>query len=223
MSRIALATSSLLAALLFVVGCASTPSGTSVNFYRGANSHDEPKRLLVLPFLETASLGDIDAIQRVFGSELMKIGLYDIVTVPPNELTRLEGRHVRLRGTYGLDDLVELSEQYGADAVLIGTVTDHRPYPPLRLGLKLEMISTQTGMVLWSADGLFDTNDRSTRSSLIQYHRNEVATSDSLMNWEVLLVSMDRFTRFVCNRIVDTIRPLEGMARGHQQLQLGHK
>ena len=200
---------SLLALLIFLTGCASTAVPTRVNYYRGDNLLDQPKRLLVLPFLDVGGPGDAPAVQQVFGSELMKIGLYDLISIPEDELTRLEGRDVRIRGTFALEDLVELSEQYGADAVLIGTVTDHRPYPPLRLGLRAEMISTRTGMVLWSADALFDTNDRGTRHSLESYHGAKIAATDSLLDWEVLLVSMDRVTRFVCNRVVDTIHPVD--------------
>lgn len=192
-------------ALLSLVSCASTSLPRPVHFYRGpALDEDGPRRVVLLPLGSEAAAG-ADAVTGVFATELSKLGLFDVVPVPESALPEIEGRRVRLYGVYRLEDLIEIGRRHLADGVLVGSVTDYRPYPPLRLGMRLELLSTRTGRVLWSADASFDAHDRGTRSLIRRYHRKRAGASDSLMEGEVYLVSIDRFTRFACHQVVRTL------------------
>ncbi len=200
----------LAAALLGLLSaCASAPAPQLVNYYRSHDTVERPRRILVLPLRPDGQTtpAAVDEIQTTMLSELTKLGLYDLVTIPPSEVPPIESEAIRRRGTFALEELVALTRRYRADGVLVGSVTDYRPYPPLRLGVRAELISTTTGVVRWSADALFDANDRDTRRSLEAYHQRNVASTDSLLAWEVLLVSMDRFTRFACHEVVATLLP----------------
>jgi len=210
--RLTAATMALLAGL--AAGCASVPEAATVSFYRAGDDAEAPRRLLILPFLdESGPNPGTDSVEKVFTSELMKRGRFDVVTAPPNEAEAVASREVRLRGTYPLPALTDLADRYRADAILLGSVTDHRPYPPLRLGLRVEMISTRTGRVLWSADALFDAADRTTRRAITAYHDRVIASTGSLMAADVLLVSMDKFTRFACHEVARTIDRKDGARR----------
>lgn len=195
--------------LVTLVACGSTPPQRLVNYYRSGETIERARRILVLPLRPDGQTPPVavDDIQATMLSELTKLGLYDLVTIPPSEVPPIEGEAIRQRGTFAVDELIELTKRYRADGVLLASVTDYRPYPPLRLGVRAELISTKTGMVRWSADALFDANDRATRRSLTAYHDRNVASTDSLLAWEVLLVSMDRFTRFACHEVVSTLLP----------------
>ena len=199
------------ASLFLATGCASVPEAATVSFYRATASPEFPRRVLILPFLdESGPTAGAETIEAVFTSELNKLARFDLVKAPAHEARAVASREVRLRGTYPLPALTGLAKSYRADAILLGSVTDHRPYPPLRLGLRIEMISTRTGQVLWSADALFDAEDRTTRRAISNYFDREIASSGSLLASDVLLVSMDKFTRFTCHEVVRTVDGTDG-------------
>ncbi len=203
LARIALASIAIAA---ITTGCHTAPTRPTVNFFLAAGE-EAPRRVLVLPFEQYGGLTTgSPEVRDVFLSELMKGGYFDVVKPPPSsELTTLQGQRIRIQGTFDTDELLALAERFHADAVLIATITDYRPYPPLRLGLRSELISTRSGAVLWSADATFDAHDQATRRRLVEYHDETVASTGSLLDWEVLLVSMERFTRFGCHSVVQTL------------------
>jgi hypothetical protein len=131
-------------------------------------------------------------------------------------------------------------EMLGADAILVGTVTGYDPYPPLALGMALELYSrepsgggpeidpatfarTTRGDVapgtvsdvsaVARAAGTFSGRDHQTLIWLHEYAQSR-HEPDSAYGGGIYLVSMDLFTQFVGHVLVRDLL-------GSEQVRLG--
>ena len=82
------------------------------------------------------------------------------------------------------------------DAILFGTVTQSRFYPPQILSLQIDLVAAETGVVIWSSAVHLDANDKRVLEGLEIYYGRKTAGDESAPSWEVSLLSPERFARF---------------------------
>ncbi len=135
-------------------GCASGGGAT-----RTANVYVAPdaravRRVAVLPFRAPTELIGA-SVSDLFVTELMKTGRYELIE--RGQLSNVLGEtDVQLSGlTAG--QAVQVGRMAGADAVVIGTVSEYenvaqggRTLPAV--GISVRLIDATTGKVLWSVD-----------------------------------------------------------------------
>ena len=194
---------------LFLVGCLNTPQKRSTSL--SYNTADEFKnmrirRVLLLPFeYDIDREAVIDEVTEAFAVELRKIGHFEVV-VPAGGKASLSPEHeIWSKGSVNLNNLLYLRKKYDADAIAFGNITHYRPYEPMLLGVKVGIISTNTGDVVWSADGVFDSNENEVAELVKQYFENTHQKS-ALYGWKLILLSMRRYSQFVANQITETLR-----------------
>lgn len=195
---------------LFVVGgCSSAPKyhSSCLNY----NKTDEYKkipirRVLLLPFEYNVDReAIIDEVTEAFAVELRKIGSFEVI-VPPENTTALIAEHgIWDKGSIHLSTLLTLRKNYDADAIVFGNITHYRPYEPMLLGVKVGMISTDTGDVVWSADGVFDSNENEV-AELVKHYFESTHQKNALYGWKLILLSMRRYSQFVANQITETLQ-----------------
>ena len=172
------------------------------------------RRVLVLPFdIEGGGDADPDVVWRIFCMELQKTGRFEVLALPEDDRRKWLDNLPRLKGVFPLADLLDFCDRYGADGVLYGTVTRFRAYKPPCLGLRLGMVSAQTGQVVWETDVLYDMADRESMEDLRNYVATVSSPDDSLHKWEMALLSPRRFTAYVCHRVVDRWRVVDAAYR----------
>jgi len=198
----------LAGALLALGGCASAPpvSAPPITSYRGVEvERGDLRRVAVLPFQnETAFPEEADAVAEALLDEVRKRGRFEAF---PLRLREEEdpGEVARRRGEFRKELLMELRRSHGADAALFGVITAYSPYLPPRLGVKLELVSTLTGEVAWSAEGLLDAAEARTTEDMKRYYRESAPPGGSLYDWQLLLYSPQRFLRYACQRLAATL------------------
>lgn len=169
-----------------------------------ADGH-QMRRVVVLPFVDAIRAPDqIQMIEDAFVASLRKHQYFEVVTVHESPLLSEAEQDVFRSGVFQKKTLLAMAERYRADGVLFGIVTHFRPYEPPCLGLKVELVSVGAGDVVWSAKGLFDAGDERTAMDVHNYHDVRLASSSSLEGWRRMLTSPRRYTRYVCDRMVDT-------------------
>lgn len=195
--------------LLAVMGCSGTPPhhSSSLNY----NKSDEYKkicirRVLLLPFEYNVDReAIIDEVTEAFAVELRKIGSFEVV-VPSGNKTKLAPEHeIWDKGSINLSTLLALRKKYDVDAIVFGNITHYRPYEPMLLGVKAGMISTDTGTVVWSADGVFDSNENEV-AELVKHYFESTHQKNALYGWKLILLSMRRYSQFVANQITETLQ-----------------
>lgn len=131
-------------------------------------------------------------LQRALHAELSQSTPFELVLLDPGDLAELESSDPYHRGWYSPRTIIGLSQRYNLDAVLFGTVSQERFFPPQLLSMQVDMVSAETGLVIWSAAVHLDASDQRVIEGLQVYYANELETED----WRVALLSPERFARF---------------------------
>ena len=87
--------------------------------------------------------------------------------------------------------------QYAVLSILFGTVTQERFYPPQILALQVDLVSAETGLVIWSAAVHIDANDPRVLDGLQLYYGAEEGEDA----WRLSLLSPERLGRFAAFQV----------------------
>ncbi len=160
------------------------------------------ERVGLLPF-EGAELNHehAETLQRAFLLELGQSAPFEIVRLSPSDLAEIQDSEPYRRGVYQPRTLLELAERFRLDAVLIGTATQVNVYPPQVLGLDLELVSCETGMVLWNTSLHMDASDTNVRRHLENFQRSQATNETREGGMQLTLISPSRFARFAAHEV----------------------
>jgi len=198
----------LLAATVLACGCVPTcivPEPPRVNAFR---SHVLARmvrpRVLVLPF-RYLDQEAAQAITEAFILELEKTQAVEVVSPYTEAGKALEGIQVWDNGGLDVRALTTLRRSHRVDALAIGQVTQYRPFDPPVLGLRVQVVATRTGAVLWGAEGCFDARESGVRALMQRFHDCRLETGERSFGWEVLLSSPRHYAQFVAHQLVATL------------------
>lgn len=207
----------LAAPLVLVIGCGRIPRGEpprpvvlpEVRAYH-ADSLDRAGRLraLVLPFRH-ADRAASESVTQAFALELAKA---QHVEVLPDDGPAAElGQQLGVWDGQCLDihALTVLRRRLRVDAVVCGSILRYRPYSPPILGLRVQLVSTRTGGVLWGAEGTFDASNAGTQYLMEKFYELWMEDTPRSLGWRVLLHSPRQFNQFVVHQLVESIEPTE--------------
>ena len=136
-------------------------------------------------------------LQAAFHSELSQSTPFEVVMLGGADLEALEESEPYRRGWYRPKTIIGLSKRYSLDAILFGTVTQERFYPPQILALQVDLVSAETGLVIWSAAVHIDANDPRVLDGLQLYYGAEEGEDA----WRLSLLSPERLGRFAAFQV----------------------
>lgn len=154
------------------------------------------QRVGLLPFHGAALDREYaEVLQQAFHAELVNATPYELVRLEASDLEEVPESQPHRRGGYDPRTILDVSQRYRLDGVLVGTVTDFQYFPPLRLGVQLELVSSETGATLWTSAVHLDASDAAVRRGLEDFHRSR---NDSLGDerWQLTLLAPRRMARF---------------------------
>jgi hypothetical protein len=156
------------------------------------------RRIGLLPFtgrgIEPAQGADL---QRALHSELSQSTPFELVLLDASDMAELESSDPYRRGWYEPRTIIGLSSRYSLDGILFGTVTQERFFPPQLLALQVDLVSAETGLVVWSGSVDLDAADRRVLTGLKLFYGDE----QDDQSWRVALLSPERFARFAAFQI----------------------
>jgi hypothetical protein len=163
-------------------------------------------RVGLLPF-EGDELGQGHAatLQRAFLLELGQLADFEVVRLDPSDIAEVQASEPYRRGLYQPRMLLDLAERFRLDAILIGSVIQVSVYPPQILGLELDLVSCETGMVLWTASLHVDASDSTLRRHLDDFQRSQETTEDWEGGVQLTLISPSRFARFAAHAVAQEL------------------
>ena len=71
--------------------------------------------------------------------------------------------------TYSLEQMAAIRQTLKCDGVLIGTITDYKPYPHTTIGLRLKLIDLTEGELLWALEQVWSSSDKITEKKIRKY------------------------------------------------------
>ncbi len=160
------------------------------------------RRVGLVPF-RGAQMGTVlgGALTDSFLSEVTRSTPYEIVRLDPDALREVARSDAYLRGHYEPETIIEVARRYRLDAVLFGTVVQHRFYPPQQLGLQVDLVAAETGLAIWSGTCHLDATDRRVRDGLRTFFERGEEAGANADNWEIALLSPAHIARFAAYQI----------------------
>ena len=158
------------------------------------------ERVGLLPVM---GLGDdprlAESFRLALQAELSRSAPYELVVLGEAELEAVEGSRPYLRGTYDPATILALSQRFQLQGFLFPTVTQHRNYPPQELGVVVELVASETGLSVWTGRLYLDANDPAVVTGLKVYYG--IGDEDAPHEWDLALLSPERFTRFAAYQL----------------------
>lgn len=164
------------------------------------------QRVLLLPFtIESERDKVTDEVTAAFSIELQKSAKFDIVEAQGFQDILSQQKDIWTRGLIRAETIVEAKKRYKVDAIIFGKITQYQPYEPPILGIKIGMFSAKSGNIMWSADAIFDSSQASVIKLLKSYHKKQYQRKQSLYDWNLIMLSMKRYSQFVAYHIIKTL------------------
>jgi hypothetical protein len=181
-----------LLALLGALGCSSSRQGGASssradalprNVYRESGRlPGEFKRVAVLPLAAAGAdallENGVDALQPLLLAEFIRSGRLEFMSVSPEQCRQWTGQP-----TWATTDplprefFARIQRATGCDGVLFGQLTRYRPYPPVAVGWRLQLVAGDPIRVWWAVDEIFDGGDPGVANAARSYYKNAFATS----------------------------------------------
>ena len=135
---------------------------------------------------------------------LQKKQLFGLTIVRQND-PAWRGLQLEADATYTIEQTSSIGESLKCDGILIGTITEYRPYPHTAVGLRLKIVDLRNGQLLWALEQIWDITDKETEYRIRRYYKSQKSQSYSLQNEHLVSVSPIKFIRFVCSEVADTL------------------
>jgi hypothetical protein len=146
-----------------------------------------------------------DSLGPILKAELVRANRFEVVTLAPELLARWTGREQWLAADeLPLDFFDRLREETGCDAVLFSELTTYRPYPPLALGWRVQLVSADGPQVWWALDEVFDASEPAVANAARRYHLAHTTQPPALTDAREIFNSPRRFGAYSASVLVAT-------------------
>ena len=145
------------------------------------------------------------SLQDSFLAEVGNATNYEVVRLRTVDLAEIPGSEPYRRGWYRPETILSLARRFKLDGMLVGTVTQLNPYPPQSLGLDIDLVSTETGLVIWHGSIHLDAADERVRDSLEDYFETKNAAVGSKESIGLTMISPRRFARFAAHQVAQLL------------------
>jgi len=107
--------------------------------------------------------------------------------------------------TFTLEQLSAIRKALKCNAVLIGTITDFKPYPHTAIGLRLKLIDLNDGQLLWALEQIWDSADKTTEYRIKNYFQSQMRSGFAPLREQLVAISSLKFIKFVAYEVAETL------------------
>ena len=118
---------------------------------------------------------------------------------------------------YTLEEIMAIREALKCDGILLGTVTEFRPYPHMAVGLRLKLLDLRDGQLMWALEQVWDSADKTTEKRIKSYFRgykkiaiksyfkSEKRSGFAPLHEDLAAVSPLEFIKFISYEVAGTL------------------
>jgi hypothetical protein len=107
--------------------------------------------------------------------------------------------------TYSLNQMNSIREMINCDGVLVGTITEFKPYPHMVIGLRLKLMDLKDGQLIWAIEQVWNSSDKYTQKSIKNYLENERDSSQISINKRLATISPLEFIKYISYETAKTL------------------
>jgi hypothetical protein len=198
----------LLLSAVLLPGCAAHRASISAADYYYLNPN---KKLTTVGRVAIVELENDSSYPQVSGDvtgalfqALQKKQVFGLTVVNQHDPS---WRSLQLDGdsTYTLDQILAIRKTLKCDGVLLGTITEFRPYPHMAVGLRLKLLDLRDGQLLWALEQVWDSADKTTEKRIKEYFKSEKRSGFAPLHEQLAAVSPLEFIKFVSYEVAATL------------------
>jgi hypothetical protein len=106
--------------------------------------------------------------------------------------------------SYSLEQLLAIRETLKCDGLLLGTISEYKPYPHMSIGLRMRLLDLRDGQLQWALEQVWDCDDKTTEKRIESYFRSEKRQGFAPLNDKLAAVSPIEFIKFVSYEVAGT-------------------
>lgn len=106
---------------------------------------------------------------------------------------------------YSFKQMNSIREMTNCDGVLIGNITEFKPYPHMTIGLRLKLTDLKDGQLIWAIEQVWNSSDKYTQKRIKKYLENEKDSSQISINKRLATISPLEFIKFISYEIAETL------------------
>ena len=110
-----------------------------------------------------------------------------------------------LESKYTLEEIKTIRDTLKCDALLLGTITEFRPYPHMIMGLRVKLLDLRDGQLLWALEQVWDSADKTTEYRMKDYFRSFKRSGYGPLKEQLASVSSLEFIKYVSFEIAETL------------------
>lgn len=161
-------------------------------------------RVGILP-VAGQGLSDDDSVQlqEILYTEFASSTQMEIVMLNAMDLAEITLNEPHMKGIYTPDAVIGISKRFRLDGMLVATAIHRQVFPPQRLSLQVDMVSSETGMAIWNGGVNLLGDNTEVVNGLEAFYGNGKPVSDD--SWTVSLLSPSQFARFAASQIAQDL------------------
>lgn len=187
----------------------NTPPYRPTNVFSAPTLPDDIRRVVLLPAVAYNQREETRVmVINQAATLLTRTNRVETVPIMPRELANMYGRDT-ISATEVLpnDFFEQLERRYAADAVLFTELTRYSAYPPVMVGVRMNLVSLKDGKSLWAFDDVFDAGDARVASGALKYEQMNARVSYPMNNARTVLQSPSLFTAYAFYTAFSTLPP----------------
>jgi len=189
-------------------GCQSTSENGAMADAYYLNPHRDLRQLGRVALVElenTSSYPDVSAdVTGALFLALQKKHIFSLSTVSRDD-PAWRALQENLDSLQTLRGLLAMRDTLRCNGLLVGTITEYRPYPQLVLGLRLKLLDLTDGQLLWGLEQVWDAADKSLQKRVETYFKKEVRSGFAPLREDLVVISSLEFIKFAAYEIAHTL------------------
>ena len=106
--------------------------------------------------------------------------------------------------SYTFEQLLAIRDTLKCDGIILGTVTEYRPYPHMAVGLRMKLLDLRDSQLVWALEQVWDSSDKATEKRTRDYFKSQKREGFAPLNEKLAAVSPIEFIKFVSYEVART-------------------
>lgn len=140
------------------------------------------------------------ALEDGLVAEITRTTPFEVVRLASSDLEEISASEPYRHGRYELTTIIDVARRYRLDAIVFPTILQQRFFTPIVLGVQMDMVAAETGLVIWTGNIHLDGQDAAVREGLEIYYSREDGTVTG-QDWDVALLSPSKYARFAAYQL----------------------
>ena len=116
-------------------------------------------------------------------------------------------RNLRLEddAALNLNQILTIQETLKCDGLMLGTITEFRPYPHMAVGLRLKLLDLSDGRLLWALEQVWDSTDNAVEKRIKSYYKSKTSMGRAPLHERLASISPLEFAKFISYEVAETL------------------